>query len=119
MQNGWLFSGDLYLGDRIKFFRSDEKIDQQIRSLQTVLRYDFEALFCGHNPVLKSGRSRLHRKLAYLEEITGRVRLLAAKGLPEREIIRRLDRRQDRLVKIVTMGNASFANMVRSAIRAA
>jgi glyoxylase-like metal-dependent hydrolase (beta-lactamase superfamily II) len=119
LQNGWLFSGDLYLGDRIKFFRSDEKIDLQIRSLQTVLRYDFEALFCGHNPVLKNGRSRLHRKLAYLEEITGRVRLLAAKGLSEREIIRRLDRRQDRLVKIVTMGNASFANMVRSALRAA
>lgn len=29
-QHGWLFSGDLYLGERIKFFRSDEKIDQQI-----------------------------------------------------------------------------------------
>lgn len=116
-QKGWLFSGDLYLGDRIKFFRSDEKIDQQIRSLRTVLQYDFESLFCGHNPVLKNGRARLRRKLAYLEDIAGRVHLLINKGLPEREIIRRLDRRQDRLVKTVTMGNASFANIVRSAIR--
>jgi endoribonuclease LACTB2 len=116
-QNGWLFSGDLYLGDRIKFFRSDEKIDQQIRSLQTVLRNDFDTLFCGHNPVLKNGTDRLRCKLAYLEDIAGRVRLLITRGLPEREIIRRLDRRQDRFVKTVTMGNASFANMVRSAIR--
>lgn len=117
-QHGWLFSGDLYLGERIKFFRSDEKFDRQIRSLQTVLGYDFEALFCAHNPVLKNGRTRLRRKLAYLEEIGGNVRLLAAQGLPEKEIIRRLDQGRDRFVKIVTMGNASFANMVRSAMRA-
>ena len=57
MQNGWLFSGDLYLGERIKFFRSDEKIDQQIQSLKTMLQYDFEALFCGHNPHIEK-RSR-------------------------------------------------------------
>jgi glyoxylase-like metal-dependent hydrolase (beta-lactamase superfamily II) len=119
VQNGWLFSGDLYLGDRIKFFRIDEKIDQQIQSLQIVLQHDFTALFCAHNPVLKNGRDRLSRKLEYLQEIAGTVRMLAAKGLPEREIIRRLDRRQDRFVKFFTMGNASFANMIRSAIRAA
>ena len=118
MQYGWLFSGDLYLGDRIKFFRYDEKIDQQIHSLQTVLQHDFETLFCAHNPVLKNGRDRLHRKLAYLEDIVGNVGLLLKKGLPEKEIIRRLDHRQDRFVKFLTMGNASFANMIRSAIRA-
>ncbi len=118
-QHGWLFSGDLYLGDRIKFFRSDEKMDQQIQSLQTVLQYDFSTLFCAHNPALKNGRDRLRRKLAYLQDITGTVRLLVTRGLPEREIIRRLDQRQDRWVRLVTMGNASFANMVRSVIRAA
>jgi hypothetical protein len=75
-------------------------------------------LFCAHNPVLKNGKDRLGRKLAYLEDLTGSVRYLSNRGLPEKEIIRRLDRRQDRFVKLVTMGNASFANMVRSAIRA-
>ena len=119
MQHGWLFSGDLYLGDRIKFFRSDEKIDQQIQSLRTVLKYDFGSLFCAHNPVLKNGRERLYRKLAYLEDFAGAVGSLVTEGLPEKEIIRRLDNRQDRFVKFFTMGNASFANMIRSAIRAA
>jgi glyoxylase-like metal-dependent hydrolase (beta-lactamase superfamily II) len=118
VQNGWLFSGDLYLGDRIKFFRSDEQIDQQIQSLQIVLQHDFEALFCAHNPVLKNGQGRLRRKLAYLENIVGTVGLLLTRGLPEREIIRQLDHRQDRFVKFFTMGNASYANMIRSAIRA-
>ena len=116
-QHGCLFSGDLYLAERIKFFRSDEKIDQQVRSLKTVLQHDFDALFCGHNPVLKHGHRKLRRKLNYLEEIHGKVRLLVAKGLPEGEIIRRMDPRKDRFVRWVTMGNASFANMIRSAIR--
>ena len=40
-------------------------------------------------------------------------------GLPEKEIIRRMDRGRDRFIKFFTMGNASFANMVRSAIRSA
>lgn len=116
-EHGWLFSGDLYLGERIKFFRSDEKIDQQIRSLKTVLQYDFDALFCGHNPVLKGGRKKLRGKLDYLEEIFGKVRLLQSEGLPEKEIVRRMDPKKDRFIKYFTMGNACFANMVRSAIR--
>jgi glyoxylase-like metal-dependent hydrolase (beta-lactamase superfamily II) len=119
VKHGWLFSGDLYLGDRIKFFRSDEKIDQQIQSLKNVLQHDFNSLFCAHNPVLTNGRDRLRRKLAYLEDVVGGVGLLLTRGLPEKEIIRRLDPHQDRFVKYLTMGNASFANMIRSAIRAA
>jgi len=96
---GWLFSGDLYLGERIKFFRSDEKIDQQIRSLKTVLKYNFETLFCAHNPVLKGGRKKLQGKLDFLEEIYGRVRLLLSEGLTEKEIVRRMDPKKDRFIK--------------------
>lgn len=118
-EHGWLFSGDLYLGERIKFFRSDEKIDLQIRSLKTVLRHDFEILFCGHNPVLKDGKEKIRRKLVYLEEIAGNVRRLLSMGLPEKEIVRRLDPKKDRFIKYFTMGNACFANMVRSAIHSA
>ena len=118
-EQGWLFSGDLYLGERIKFFRSDEKMEHQIRALKIVLQHDFDALFCGHNPVLANGKKRLRRKLDYLEEINGKVRMLVSKGLPEGEIIRRMDPHTDRFVKFVTMGNASFANMIRSAIHSA
>jgi glyoxylase-like metal-dependent hydrolase (beta-lactamase superfamily II) len=115
-RNGWLFSGDLYLGDRIKYFRSDEKFSDQMDSLKTVLTLDFNALFCGHHPIPKGGKTRLAAKLAFLEDFYGRVTDLNRKGLSEPEIIARLDLKQDRLVKWVTMGNACFANMVRSAL---
>jgi glyoxylase-like metal-dependent hydrolase (beta-lactamase superfamily II) len=113
-RNGWLFSGDLYLGDRIKFFRSDEKYSDQMDSLKTVLTLDFDMLFCGHHPIPKGGKVRLAAKLAFLEDFYGQVTDLNRKGLSESEIIARLDLKQDRLVKWVTLGNASFGNMVRS-----
>ena len=114
---GWLFSGDLFIGERIKFFRSDEDMEAQIRSLEKILQFDFEALFCAHNPRPRGGKEALIRKLAFLKGLRDKVRDLHGRGYPLREIIRRLDTKADRRVKWITMGNASFANMVRSALK--
>jgi glyoxylase-like metal-dependent hydrolase (beta-lactamase superfamily II) len=113
--NGWLFSGDLYLGERIKFFRSDEKIFDQIESLKKVLKLDFDALFCAHNPCPENGKSKLKQKLKFLEDIFGQVQRLKDMGLNHREIFKRMDPGKDRWVKLMTMGNVSFENMLRSA----
>jgi glyoxylase-like metal-dependent hydrolase (beta-lactamase superfamily II) len=112
---GWLFAGDLFLGERIKFFRADERFAEQIVSIRRVLAHDFDALFCAHNPVAAGGRRKLAAKLAFLEELYGEIRRLRDQGVDPAAIIRRLDPRLDRRVKLITCGNASFANMVRSA----
>jgi len=114
--HGWLFSGDLYLGDRIKYFRSDEKFKDQIDSIKMVLEYDFDALFCAHNPVPEKGKARLAKKLSFLEDIYGTVQDLCSKGYPEKAIVKALGNEKDKLVKFVTLGNVSFAQMVRSAM---
>ena len=115
-QQGWIFSGDLYIGERIKFFRSDERLPDQIKSLKKVLALDFETLFCAHNPSLKNGKQKIESKLQFLEDLFGQIKKLSEKGLSEKQVIQVLDPRNDRWVKWITMGNASFANMVRSAI---
>ena len=115
-QHGWLFAGDLYLGERIKYFRSDERLDDQIASLKKVLQLEFDVLFCAHNPCLKHGKSKIKNKLQFLEDFYGQVTNLAAKGFSERAVIRTLDPAKDRLIKWITLGNVSFANMVRSAM---
>ena len=114
--HGWLFSGDLYLGDRIKFFRSDEHFSDQIASLKKILLYDFDSLFCAHNPCLKGAKLKIRNKLQFLEDLYGRIRKLVAKGLSQKAVIKKLDPKNDRRGKWITMGNASFANMVRSAM---
>jgi glyoxylase-like metal-dependent hydrolase (beta-lactamase superfamily II) len=113
---GWLFAGDLFIGARIKFFRADENIHTQIASLQRVLNLDFDALFCAHNPCPTGGKRQIARKLDFLVSLREEVRALRARGLATKAIIRRMDPRQDRLVRWVTLGNASFANMVRSVL---
>jgi glyoxylase-like metal-dependent hydrolase (beta-lactamase superfamily II) len=114
---GWLFSGDLFLGERIKFFRVDEIFHEQIASLRRVLAYDFDALFCAHNPAAGGGKAKLRAKLDFMENLGGEIRRRLAQGQGPEEIVRTLDRKRDRWVKWVTCGNASFANMVRSACR--
>ena len=115
-QRGWLFSGDLYLGERIKFFRSDEDFCDQIASLKKLMKLDFDTLFCAHNPCLKNGKQKIKNKLQFLEDLNGHVRELAEKGYSEKTVIKELDPKNDRWVKWLTMGNVSFANMVRSAL---
>ncbi len=115
-QRGWLFSGDLYLGERIKFFRSDERLDDQIVSLKKVLALDFDSLFCCHNPSPANGKQKIKNKLQFLEDLYGNILRLAEEGYSEKAIIAALDPHNDRKIKWVTLGNASFANMVRSAM---
>ena len=115
--NGWLFSGDIYLGTKIKFFRSDENIADQIESLKKVLKLDFDALFCAHNPCLQNGKLQLKRKLQFLEDIVGQIQKLKAQGISQKSIFKRMDPGIDRWVRLMTMGNVSFANMLRSAYR--
>jgi glyoxylase-like metal-dependent hydrolase (beta-lactamase superfamily II) len=116
-KNGWLFSGDLYLADRIKYFRSDERMVDQIASLRKVSTLDFEALFCAHNPKPKNGKAHILKKLQFLEDLFGKIRTLWEKGSTVNEIIRRAGLKESYFVKLICLGNVSMRNMVRSAVK--
>ena len=113
---GWLFSGDLYLGDRIRYFRSDECLGDQIDSIRSVLKYDFEVLFCAHHPKLKHGKRHLVAKLQFLEDFQGLARKLQGQGKPLRAICREIGIKESWFVRGLTMGNVSLRNMVVSAL---
>ena len=116
---GLLFSGDLYLADRIKYFRADEHLGDQIRSLRRVLALDFDALLCAHRPVPQGGPARLRAKLQYLEDLVGEVGRLRARGLGLRAIRRALPQREAWGTVAFTLGNVSFGHLLRSAVEAA
>ncbi|MBI5895702.1 MAG: MBL fold metallo-hydrolase [Desulfobacterales bacterium] len=112
---GYLFSGDLFLGERIKFFRADEDLGDQLASLKTALTLDFDVLFCAHRPLMTNGKQALRNKLDFLENFYGSVQDLKSKGMSLKAVTQHLDHHEDRLVKWLTLKNACFANMVRSA----
>ncbi len=115
--SGVLFSGDLYLADAIKFFRSDEDVGTQIDSLRRLLRMDFDTLLCCHYPRLQNGKTHITGKLAFLETLYGDVVRLREKGYAAKQILRTLQLKEAYFVKAFCFGNVSMLNGVRSVIR--
>lgn len=114
---GVLFSGDLYLGDKIKYFRSDEDMGTQIESLKKILSLDFQTLLCSHCPKRKDGKAHIKRKLDFLQNLYGNIILLWNKGMSERQIFYTLNLKEDYFVKCASFGDVSMVNGIRSAIR--
>jgi len=116
-ERGILFSGDLYLADKIKFFRSDENIGDQIQSLKKILTCDFDMLLCSHFPKKKNGPHHIESKLAFLEDFYGKVIDCRQQGLDPKIIFRQLRLKEDYFTKYFCFGNVSMLNGVRSVIR--
>ncbi len=114
---GILFSGDLYLGDKIKYFRSDEHMGSQIESLEKILLLDFETLLCSHAPKQKEGVKHIKRKMDFLQNLYGSIIELWQKGMSEKQIFRSLNLKEDYFAKFICFGDVSMINGVRSAIR--
>lgn len=114
---GWLFPGDLYVADRIKYFETNESIADQIASLEKLVALDFDVLLCSHNPKLKEGKKRLARKLELFREFYGEVADRHRHGQSAAEIFRATGRRENYFYKYLTVGHFSAINMVRSVIR--
>jgi len=114
---GLLFSGDLYLADRIKYFRADECLGTEIESLKKVLKLEFDLLLCGHFPKSENGRKRIEAKLAFLQDLYGGIVELWEKGIPEKEIFKALRLKEDYLTRVFCFGNVSMMNGVRSVVR--
>ncbi|MEO1438436.1 MAG: MBL fold metallo-hydrolase, partial [Bacteroidota bacterium] len=115
-EDGILFSGDLYLGPKTPFFRSDELIVESIQSLRRMLKLDFDVLCCAHEPVLKNGKTALKEKLEFLETIYYRTRDLYHRGYNKKAILKRLPIKENSLRKYFSGGNFSAINMVSSVI---
>ncbi len=89
-QTGRLFSGDLFVTTRTKVIMDSESIPIIINSIRTLLRFDFQSLFCGHSGYIKDGKSMLKQKLDYLENLSGEVGKLHKEGCSIDEIAQML-----------------------------
>lgn len=112
---GWLFTGDLFIGERTRFLRQDEDLGEQLQSLRKVLSYDFQTIFCTHRGVVEDGHKALAAKLQHLETLCDAVRQLSRKGLSHKEITRRLLGREE-LVSLVTGYHFTKRNLIRACL---
>ncbi|PNU19611.1 MBL fold metallo-hydrolase [Geothermobacter hydrogeniphilus] len=115
-EHGWLFSGDLFVGDRTRFLRQDEGLGELLQSLRKILTCDFQTLFCAHRGVVKDGKRAISAKLQHLESLCDSSRELYRQGLPPAEISRRLLGREE-LVSLVTGYHFSKRNLIRACLQ--
>ena len=86
---GWLFTGDLFLAERLRYLREDEDLGALIASLDRVCALPATRVFCAHRGEVRDGPAALGRKRDRLLALVARVHEMQADGLPEAEITRR------------------------------
>ena len=114
---GWLFSADLWVNDFIRIFMRPESMGQQIDSLKKVLELDFDVLLCSHNPKFKNGKELVKKKLIFFEYFYETVADLHRKGFSVKSIIKKMKLKEDWSTRILSTGELSTSNMIKSVIR--
>ena len=116
-KKGWLFSGDLYVADKIKYFATYESLFTQIESIKKLVALDFDVLFCSHNPKVENGKKRLQNKLQFFEDFAGKVTKHHNEGKSVNEIFSLMNMKENYYYKVLTVGNFTAENMVKSVVK--
>lgn len=115
-ENGWLFTGDLFLGERVRYLRADEDLEALVGSIDALLTRPVRELFCAHRGPVAEGAAALARKAQGLRRLGAEVRQLRRRGLSERQIARRTLQGEG-AVRWLSLGHFSARNLVRAAAR--
>lgn len=110
---GWLFSGDAFLHEQVRLFRRDEDFWDTLKTMETFLTLDFDALWCGHRPRLNRGKYAITQKRDWLIQLSEEAKDLHQKGLPFNEIAARMKLGSGGFFWL-SAGDASGTNLVRS-----
>lgn len=111
----WLFTGDLFLSVKPKLFRLDENLNLQIKSLEKILEYDFEIIFCSHRGALENGHDLIKKKLLYFKEIIEKVNFLKSKGLNKKNIVKTVLGKKS-FEELISFGHLSKKNFINECV---
>jgi len=112
-QQGWLFTGDLFVGGKERALRAGYDIWGIIASLKRIAGLPATKLFPGSAQVRDGPKQELDSKIAYLEEFGGRVLDLQRKGWGVRAIVRALCGGPMQ-IEWITLGHFTRRNLVLS-----
>ena len=110
---GWLFSGDLFVGGRDRALRSDYNIWLIIASLKVIADLDISMLFPGSGSIRRNPHNEISKKISYLEALGEEVLELHRKGWSYGRIRRKLFGPEPP-VAYYTLGHFSGAHLIRS-----
>ncbi|WP_196141052.1 MBL fold metallo-hydrolase [Aliikangiella sp. G2MR2-5] len=115
-EKGWFFSGDLYISRSIKYFRSDENLQQLIESIRKVVALDFEVIFCPHRGIVENGKAAMTDKLNHLEALVEQAQDLQKQGVSSKKIVKRLLGKEG-MLSYLSGFNISKINLIEQALK--
>jgi glyoxylase-like metal-dependent hydrolase (beta-lactamase superfamily II) len=115
-EQGWLFSGDAYIGGEDRALRAGYDILDIIASLKKLAALPVQTIFSGSGSVRANGVQPLLDKIAYLEKLGARIRALHEQGLGLGRIRRQLLGRE-MPITYITLGHFSGRWLVQSYLR--
>jgi glyoxylase-like metal-dependent hydrolase (beta-lactamase superfamily II) len=112
-EQGWLFSGDLFIHERVRYLRADEDAQGTLDSLRRALALRPRLLACSHAGLIEDACGAIERKIAYWEGLARQARALRSEGHLLREITDRLLGSED-MMSYLTRGHFAKFNLIRS-----
>lgn len=112
---GWLFTGDLYVSSQIKYMTIDENVSDWITSLETALALDFETLFCSHRAVVNDGKAVLKKKLDFIKSQREEVGHWHQQGYSAKQIRRKMLGREG-MASYLSLMHMSKANVINACL---
>jgi ribonuclease/clavin/mitogillin len=110
---GWLFSGDLFIGVHVKYLRVDEDANEILTSLRWLAGLNPATMFCAHAGIVPGPVEALQAKVAYWEEVRAQAFALYRQGR-SLSAIRDAVLGPEGPMTRVTLGHYSKLNLVRS-----
>jgi len=111
----WLFGGDLYVQRKPKSMFSFESVPELIKSLETILTYDFTTYICSHVGIIEKGRQVIEEKLSYLRSIQDEILFLHEKGMTHTDIRKKLFPERH-MIQYFSLFDNSPVHLIRSVI---
>jgi len=114
LSKGWCFTGDLYLGQRLKIAGPENDMDAMVASMRRLMELNTDRLilFTALRLIEKNGRDALRKSIQWLENLAYSVKKMDEKGMPVQEIVDELFGGESVFHRL-TGGLFSCSNMIR------
>jgi len=113
---GWLFSGDLFLDEEVRYTREDEDIHALLDSLKRMAGLKPKKMFCSFSGLIERPAEALKKKIDFLEGLKEQVEEGVKQGLSSQEIQKRLLGPGDRF-RFITEGQISKKNTIQAFLK--
>lgn len=112
----WLFTGDLFIHQRVTHLRLSEDAHVILASLRQVLALEPKLVICSHAGFVEEARTALEDRIRFWEELAEQARHLSDQGVGLRVVRRRL-LGSEGLMMILSGGDFSKGNLIRALLR--